>query len=136
MTITEQMLQDAIETVRRMNAEVLNRLSRRRSLCMTPRVEPDLNEDHNRSKGTTMTYRVYAVPDGSDISYCGEFLTLGAAQAAAEREPAGLDRSEWDTARAAGSCGGQYSPESADESEPISWHGPMGFHCVVRATHC
>ena len=79
----------------------------------------------------TTTYRVYNAPDGCDISYCGEFSTLGAAQAAAEREPAGLQQSEWDTARAAGHCGGQYAPESAEESAPISWHGSTGAYCVV-----
>ena len=82
-------------------------------------------------------YRVYCAPDGCDPSYCGEYSTLEAAQEAAEREPAGCPRANWDTARAAGHCGGLYAPpaEGDEDEEPESWHGASGWHYVVRVQY-
>ena len=78
------------------------------------------------------TYRVYSAPDGCSESYCGEFITLKDAQAYAETEPYGLDECLYDTARAAGHCGGMEAPTGGtEEDEPISWHGQSGVHCVI-----
>lgn len=76
-------------------------------------------------------YRVYDAPEGCDLSFCGEYVTLQEAQSAADDEPEGLPKSLWDTARAAGHCGGQRAPEGGiEDDEPISWHGDQ--HCVVE----
>ena len=84
----------------------------------------------------TTKYRVYRAPEGCDSSFCGEYDTLAEAQQAAETEPAGLERSLWDTARAAGHCGGLTAPSGGvEDDEPISWHGASGWHCVVRVQH-
>jgi hypothetical protein len=79
----------------------------------------------------TTADRVYEAPEGCDPSFCGEYDTLADAQAAAVTEPAGLEKSLWDTARAAGHCAGMSAPEGGEEGEPISWHGASGWHCVV-----
>lgn len=77
-------------------------------------------------------YRVYEAEDGCDLVYCGEFDDLTEAQEFAETEPGGLPASMWDTARAAGHCGGQTAPDGgAEDDEPISWHGTDGTYCVV-----
>jgi hypothetical protein len=82
----------------------------------------------------TKAYRVYKAPDGCDVSFCGEFATLAEAQAHALTEPAGLERSLWETARAAGHCAGMTAPGGGDESdEPLSWHG--NEHCVVEVVY-
>lgn len=82
-----------------------------------------------------MSYHVFCAPDGCAMEYCGAFASLAEAQAHAETEPAGLEESLWDTARAAGSCAGMTAPPSAAvEAEPISWHGASGWHCVCEAS--
>ena len=82
------------------------------------------------------SYRVYHAPDGCDVSFCGEFASLAEAVAVAGQEPGGLPRDQWDTARAAGHCDGMYAPEGGvEDDEPLSWHGPEGYHCVSRVTY-
>jgi hypothetical protein len=76
-------------------------------------------------------YRVYYSPEGSDSQYCGEFESLDEAQEAAESEPDGLEQCLWDTARAAGHCGGLSAPDAGEEGEPLSWHGTDGWYCVI-----
>lgn len=84
----------------------------------------------------TTAYRVYDVTEGCDPSFCGEYDTLAEARAVAETEPAGLEKSLWDTARAAGHCGGKSAPcGGVEDDETISWHGASGWHCVVRVTY-
>lgn len=79
-------------------------------------------------------YRIYDAPEGCDQIFCGEYDTLAEAQEAADGEPGGLPRSMWDTARAAGHCGGLTAPDGGTEDEePISWHGES--HCVVAVTY-
>lgn len=80
-------------------------------------------------------YRVYCAPDGCDPSYCGEYETLDEAQEAADKEPAGTPRANWETMRAAG--GANDAPPSAgtEDEEPESWHGPQGWHYVVRVRY-
>ena len=82
-----------------------------------------------------MAYRVYYAPDGSDEAYCGERDTYAEAVAMAETEPDGLERSLWETARAAGHFGGMTAPGCGTEGQPISWHGSEGWHCVVEVGH-
>ena len=89
-----------------------------------------------RSDAVDVRYRVYIAPEGCDMSYCGEYDTLEAAQAAADGEPRGLAKSLWDTARNGGPCYGLDAPRGGTEDdEPISWHGADGCHCVVRVIH-
>jgi hypothetical protein len=84
----------------------------------------------------TRAYRIYEAPDGCDMSYCGERDTLAEAKAFAETEPTGLQKSLWDTARAAGHCAGKSAPHGGiEDDEPISWHGASGWHCVVGVTY-
>jgi hypothetical protein len=82
-------------------------------------------------------WRVYRSPDGSGQSYCGEYDSLESAQKAADSEPDGLHKYLWDTARAAGHCGGLHSPPSdgVEDDEPKSWHGKHGWHYVVRVRY-
>ena len=81
-------------------------------------------------------YRVYEAPDGCDPSFCAECDTLDEATTLADSEPAGLPKSQWDTARAAGHCAGMSAPDGGEEDEaPISWHGESGWHCVVKVTY-
>lgn len=76
-------------------------------------------------------YRVYKAEVGSDIAFCGEYDTYERAVEIAGKEPRGLEQSLWDTARAAGHCGGQTAPDSdGEEDEPKSWHGASGSYCV------
>ena len=86
---------------------------------------------------TKTAYRVYLAPDGCDPSYCGEYSTIEEARDVAEREPAGLDACMWETARAAGHCGGMTAPDTAgrEDRDPLSWHGASGNHCVVRVMY-
>jgi hypothetical protein len=79
-------------------------------------------------------YRVYESPDGCDVSFCGSHDTYEQAVDAAEKEPAGLQKCDWETARKAGHCGGMYAPDpdGIEDDEPISWHGKHGWHYVVR----
>lgn len=84
----------------------------------------------------TRAYRIYKVPDGCSPSFCGERETLAEAKAFAETEPAGLERSLWDTARSAGHCDGMSAPDGGvEDDESISWHGPAGWHCVIGVTY-
>lgn len=84
----------------------------------------------------TTAYRVYEAAEGSDLVYCGEYETLTEAQSVAEREPGGLSRSDWETARNAGHCAGMTAPSGGVEAdEPVSWHGESGAHCVVAVTY-
>lgn len=79
------------------------------------------------------TYRVYEAADGCDLVFCGEFETRAKAESVAKREPAGLERSLWDTARAAGHCDGMHAPEGGiEDDEPETW---QGNHYVVRVLH-
>lgn len=82
-------------------------------------------------------YRVYHAPEGSAPSFCGEFSSLVEAEAHAEKEPRGLASSLWDTARAAGHCGGLSAPDTdgEEDDEPESWHGSAGHHCVTRVRY-
>ncbi len=81
-------------------------------------------------------FRVYKNADGCGLEFCGEYDSLGEAVTVAEKEPNGLPEFLWATARAAGRCYGFAAPDSrGEESEPLSWHGVEGFHCVVRVTY-
>jgi len=83
----------------------------------------------------TTKYRVYEAPDGSSLSYCGEYDTYDEAVAAAETESGGLEEAAWATAHAAGHVAGMTAPEGGVEGdEAISWHGVSGWHCVVEVT--
>ena len=70
----------------------------------------------------SMTYLVYLALDGCDLEYCGECETLAAAKEYAATSPAGLPRSLWDTARAAGHCAGLHAP-TRESGEPVAWVG-------------
>lgn len=78
-------------------------------------------------------YRVYKAEEGSCPSFCGEYDTYDEAAAVAESEPAGLSKSLWGTAYAAGHAAGQFAPDrrGEEDDEPSSWHGTRGWHCVV-----
>jgi hypothetical protein len=82
-------------------------------------------------------YRVYRAEDASDPAFCAEYDTRAEAQECAEREPDGLEKSMWETARAAGHVGGQVAPDAAgiEADEPVSWHGAAGWHCVVAVQY-
>lgn len=82
-------------------------------------------------------FRVYKAPDGCLPSFCGEFDTLSRAQAVAEKEPSGLPKYLWETARKAGHACGMYAPDAnaLEADEPESWHGKQGRHYVVVATY-
>jgi len=78
------------------------------------------------------TYHVYYAPDGCDDCYVGEAASLDEARALMESGQKGLERSLWDTARAAGHCAGLVAPETEHEDdEPLEWGGPEGYHCIV-----
>lgn len=78
-------------------------------------------------------YRVYEAAEGCDLVFCGERRTLAEARALAATEPTGLEKSLWDTARAAGHCGGLTAPDGGTEAdEPCSWYGN---HCVVAVEY-
>lgn len=81
-------------------------------------------------------YRVYEAKDGCDPCFVGEYLYLSEAEEAAEAEHGGLPRAMWGTALAAGHCAGQSAPSplaagEREATEPLSWHGASGWHCVV-----
>lgn len=99
--------------------------------------EPATKDLADRLLSDVLTmYRVYEAPEGCSQIFCGEFPTLQEAVACADSEPAGLEKSLWDTARAAGHCGGMSAPEGGEEGdEPLSWHGAKGNYCVVRVEY-
>ena len=76
------------------------------------------------------TYYVFSAPDGCDETYCGETTSLREARRMARRG-VGLERAMWDTARAAGHCGGWYAPpEAATACTPediYEWAGEAGY---------
>lgn len=80
-----------------------------------------------------MSYNLYYAPDGSAPEFVGEYETLEECREAAAAGPRGLEQSLWDTARAAGHCGGMYAPD-ADADEPAEWMGPEGWHCACEVT--
>lgn len=82
-------------------------------------------------------YRVYIAPEGSGLSFCGEFETREEAVGCASASPRGLEESLWDAARKAGHCGGLTAPADGgdEDEEPIGWHGEDGCHCVVRVVY-
>lgn len=99
--------------------------------------DPSTSDLANRLLEPKTAFRVYRWPDGSCPDFCGEYPTLEAAEEAAEGEPAGLPKSEWESARRAGHRDGMTAPDpDGDEAdEPESWHGANGNYCVVRVTY-
>lgn len=80
-------------------------------------------------------YRLYHAPEGGTMAFCGEHESrIGAAMTAQRHQPAGLSADLWETARAAGHCGGLRAPdlEGAEEEEPLVW---CGEYCVVRVIY-
>ena len=76
-------------------------------------------------------YNVYRAADGCDEEYYGFAETLDEAIEMAKtstRLPAHL----YETARAAGSCGGKHAPEKVNEGAVAEWFGEDGFDCAVE----
>lgn len=84
---------------------------------------------------TITRYRVYEAADGSGLVYCGEFATVTEAEAAAEKEPGGVEESVWSTMVAAHDDRAP-DPKGIESDEPLSWHGQEGWHCVVEVKYC
>lgn len=82
----------------------------------------------------TTAYRLYYQPEGSIVSYCGEYATQTAAATAADGKPPGLTEDLWETARRAGHCGGLYAPDrdGIEEEEPLWW---VGDYYVIKARY-
>lgn len=81
-------------------------------------------------------YRLYLAPEGSGMEFCSEHETrMGAALTAERHRPRGLPEAQWDTARAAGHCGGLRAPERSgvEDDTPMLW---CGDYCVVRTLYC
>lgn len=75
-------------------------------------------------------YNVYYAPDGCAETFIGFAETLD--KALTMTECAGLEESLYETARAAGHCGGMSAPDKEHEAdEPDEWFGPDGWHCAV-----
>ena len=77
-----------------------------------------------------MRYNLYYAPDGCDEEYVGEYASLEEASVAAAAGKRGLEKSLWDTARAAGHCGGLYAPETMNETED-AYEWLSEFHVAV-----
>jgi len=79
-------------------------------------------------------WRVYRAPEGSGLSYCGEFEELTDAHACAQGNPFGQHESLWDTLRAAGDAFRFHAPrpDGVEADEVEAWYGE---HCVVRVTY-
>jgi len=82
------------------------------------------------TKRQTVGYNVYYAPDGCDSSFVGFAETIEDARAMAGQ--GGLEKSLWDTARAAGHCAGMTAPEGEEAEEPDEWFGEDGYYCAVR----
>lgn len=82
----------------------------------------------------TTRYRLYYAPEGSGMSYCGEFETRLEACRTADRSPWGLSEDQWDTARQAGHCGGLTAPpaEGVEDEDPLMW---VGYYCIIRVRY-
>lgn len=79
-------------------------------------------------------YEVYESASGSAEAYLGRASTLRQARRMAA-QGGGLPPSMYDTARAAGHCGGYSAPSLGDDeerdSEPACWFGRGGVYCAV-----
>lgn len=74
-------------------------------------------------------YNVYYAPDGSAEEYVGFASTI---EEARKMTGPGLEEWLYETARAAGHCGGRYAPDkSHEDDEPTEWFGEDGYHCAV-----
>lgn len=82
----------------------------------------------------TTRYRLYYAPQGSGMSYCGEFETRLEACRTADRSPRGLSEDQWDTARQAGHCGGLTAPPTAgqEDEDPLLW---VEDYCIIRVRY-
>ena len=90
------------------------------------------------ARKTPVGYAVYHAPEGSAESYYGRVETLEEARKLAANGRA-LERSLWDTARAAGHCAGLTAPDLAEgetlADEPAEWFGADGYDCAVAIYH-
>lgn len=74
-------------------------------------------------------YQVMLV-NGRDLEYAGSRDTLEEARELAESEPLTLPQHLWETARAAGHCGGLYAPDGEPiDDEPYEW---VGDYAITR----
>ena len=81
-------------------------------------------------KNTIIGYNIYHAPDGCAPEFYGRTKTIAAGKSLAAAGRA-LPASLWDTARAAGHCGGLVAPEGREAEEPAEWFGGDGYDCAV-----
>lgn len=76
-------------------------------------------------------YNVYRAADGCALEFFGRVRSLRAARHMAA-VGGSLPQCLWDTARAAGHCGGIRAPEGTESPEPAAWFGLRGECCAVK----
>lgn len=75
-------------------------------------------------------YNVYRAPEGSSPAFYGFVETIDEARELAATGRC-LEKSLWDTARAAGHCAGINAPSGDEADEPEEWFGDDGYDCAV-----
>lgn len=79
-------------------------------------------------------YNVYYAPEGGGETYYGFAESLEDAKRLADNSPTGLDEALYQTAIAAGHCGGLEAPDKSFETKDLGsiiWFGDDGFYCAV-----
>ena len=83
----------------------------------------------NRAGQTCVGWNVYRIADGCALEYYGRANTLSDAKQLSKGRS--LPQSDWDTAKAAGHCGGISAPGGVEEDEPSHWWGDNRCAVIV-----